>query len=161
MRWLLVAITVVGCSSPAAPVSPSSPSSRPPASAAHPPEAASSDRGLEPPPPTLRLPRNFLPASYTADLSIDPAKSGFDGKIASTGTVAERSSLIWLHGRELKIKRAIATRGNTEVELTATPHGDELLSFRAASPLDPGEWTLSIEYSGVYDELNTTGAFKQ
>ncbi|HSR99893.1 MAG TPA: hypothetical protein VLM79_22720, partial [Kofleriaceae bacterium] len=169
MRWLLVAIALVGCSSPAAPVSPSSRSSSrsssplgPPGSAARASEAsAAPDRGLEPAPPTLRLPRNFLPATYAASLSIDPAKSGFDGSIAITGKVAERSSVIWLHGRQLKIKRAVAKRGGAEVELTATPHGDELLSFRAATPLDVGEWTLSIEYAGVYDELNTTGAFKQ
>jgi alanyl aminopeptidase len=156
MRWLLVAIALVACSSPATPVSPSSP-----AVARQPDAPGSVDRGLEPPAPALRLPRNFLPASYAATLAIDPAKSGFDGAIAITGTLSQRSSVIWLHGHQLTIKRAVATRGGSEVQLTATPHGDELLAFRAATPLDPGEWTLAIDYTGVYDELNTTGAFKQ
>jgi hypothetical protein len=65
-------------------------------------------RGLEPPVPTLRLPRNFLPASYTATLAIDPARSSFDGTIAIAGNVSEPSSVIWLHGRHLKITRAVA-----------------------------------------------------
>ena len=88
MRWLLVAIAIVSCSSPApvSPVSPSSPASTS-TSVARRPEAAPADRGLEPAAPTLRLPRNFLPASYTATLSIEPAKSGFDGAIAITGKV--------------------------------------------------------------------------
>src|SRR5262245_37483689 len=77
------------------------------------------------------------------------------------GTVRQRWSVIWLHGRRLTIKRPAATRGTSEAGLTATRSGDELLAFRAATPLDPGEWTLAIDYSGVYDELNTTGAFKQ
>ncbi len=119
------------------------------------------DRGLEPPVPALRLPRNFLPASYAATLAIDPARQGFDGTIAITGNVTERSTLIWLHGRHLTIKRAVATRGGTQTPLTATVHGDELLAFRAATPLVAGTWTLTIDYTGEYDELNTAGAFKQ
>jgi cytosol alanyl aminopeptidase len=155
MRMLLGAVLVSACSSAAAPVKPSPPP------AVHTPEAAGVDRGLEPPAPTLRLPRNFLPTSYAATLAIDPAQSGFDGAIAITGNVAQRSSVIWLHGGQLKIKRAVATGAGGEVQLTAMPHGHELLEFRAAAPLDAGEWTLAIDYSGVYDDRNTTGAFKQ
>jgi len=111
--------------------------------------------------PALRLPRNFLPAGYAATLAIDPARSGFDGTIAITGNVTERSTLIWLHGRHLTIKRAVASRDGTQTQLTATPHGEELLALRAATPLAAGTWTLTIDYVGEYDELNTAGAFKQ
>jgi hypothetical protein len=58
-----------------------------PIAAAAPP-AAPVDRGLEPPAPTLRLPRNFVPTGYAATLVVDPAKTGFDGSIAITGEVA-------------------------------------------------------------------------
>jgi alanyl aminopeptidase len=130
--------------------------------AAPPPPAA--DRILEPAEPALRLPRNFLPVRYAATLAIDPARDGFDGRIAITGTVSERSLVIWLHGHHLTIRRATAHRdaaGGTDVELTATPHGDELLELRAATPLDAGSWTLALDYTGAYDALSTTGAFKQ
>jgi alanyl aminopeptidase len=153
MRTCFFALGLLACSSPAAPV-------KPPAAPA-PRAAASVDRGLEPPVPTLRLPRNFLPTSYTATLAIDPARDGFDGAIAIAGNVAQRSSVIWLHGRGLAIRRATATRDGAQVAVTATPHGDELLELRAATPLDPGSWTLAIDYTGGYDLLNTTGAFKQ
>ncbi len=160
MRMYLAVLGLVACSPPAPPVQPSpSPSPSPPAAA--PTRAAPPDRGLEPPQPTLRLPRNFLPTSYAATLAIDPAATGFDGTIAITGEVAQRSSVIWLHGHQLAIKRASAARSGAEVALTATPHGDELLELRAQSPLEPGTWTLAIDYTGVYDALNTTGAFKQ
>jgi alanyl aminopeptidase len=150
----LVVLGLLACSSPAAPVRPS-PVAAPPA------EPAQADRGLEPPTPVLRLPRNFLPTSYAATLAIDPAVAGFDGTVAITGTVAARSSVIWLHGHGLKIARAVASQGGVEVALTATPHGAELLAFRAATPLAAGTWTLTISYAGVYDELNTSGVFKQ
>jgi alanyl aminopeptidase len=151
---LYLALALVACSSPAA-IKP------PPPAAAPRPATASRDRGLEPPVPTLRLPRNFLPASYAATLAIDPELAGFDGTISIAGEVAQRSSVIWLHGHDLKVKRASATRPGAEVALTATPHGEDLLELRAQTPLDPGAWTLAIDYTGTYDHLNTTGAFKQ
>ncbi|HEY6175362.1 MAG TPA: M1 family metallopeptidase, partial [Kofleriaceae bacterium] len=123
--------------------------------------AASVDRGLEPPLPTLRLPRNFAPTGYAATLAIDPARAGFDGTIAITGEVAQRSSVIWLHGHKLAVKRAVANRSGSEVALAATPHGTELLELRAATPLDPGTWTLNLDYTGSYEMVDTAGAFKQ
>jgi cytosol alanyl aminopeptidase len=156
MRTCLVAL-LVACS-PTAPLTPSSPAAPPPRAA---PVAAASDRGLEPPVPALRLPRNFTPGGYTATLAIDPARAGFDGTIAISGEVVQRSSVIWLHGHKLAVKRAVATRSGREVAIAATPHGDELLELRAATPLDPGTWTLGLDYTGSYEMVDTAGAFKQ
>jgi alanyl aminopeptidase len=155
MRMYLVVAGLLACSSPSSPVRTAAPA------AGTTPAVARGDRGLEPATPTLRLPRNFVPTGYNATLAIDPAQPGFDGSIAIAGNVSERSSAIWLHGHKLKIKRAVARRGTTEIALTATPHGEDLLQFRAATPIDAGSWTLAIDYSGVFEEVSTTGAFKQ
>jgi len=111
--------------------------------------------------PTLRLPRNFTPTSYAARLDIDPAKSGFDGSIAITGVVDQRSSVIWLHGWHLTVQRATATKGKEEISITVAPKGEDLLQLTPASPLDPGEWTLMMDYAGELDLSSTAGAFKQ
>jgi cytosol alanyl aminopeptidase len=153
MRMMFVVLGLVACSSSAAPVKPSP--------VVAPVEPGHVDRGLEPPAPVLRLPRNFLPARYAATLAIDPALAGFDGTVAITGTITARSSLIWLHGHQLTVTRAVASQGDTQVALTATPHGEELLAFHAATPLAAGTWTLTITYTGSYDERNTSGVFKQ
>jgi alanyl aminopeptidase len=155
MRMSVVGLLLLACSSSTAPRAPS------PAAAHEPAGELRVDRGLEPTEPALRLPRNFAPARYAATLVIDPANAGFDGAIAITGRVSERSSVIWLHAHQLRIKRAVANHGGAAIALTATQHGDELLELRAATPLAAGEWTLALDYTGVYDELNTTGAFKQ
>ncbi|HSK05553.1 MAG TPA: M1 family aminopeptidase, partial [Kofleriaceae bacterium] len=131
-----------------------------PAAASAPPRAPGPPP-LEPPQPTLRLPRNFEPAQYTARLAIDPRRSDFDGSIAIAGTVAERSSVIWLHGHKLAVGKAAAQQGGTSVPLTVTPRGTDLLELRAARPLDAGAWTLALDYTGVLDPVNTTGAFRQ
>jgi alanyl aminopeptidase len=149
----LIALLVACSSSPVKPASPTT--------SAPPPRATPVDRGLEPPTPTLRLPRNFEPTGYAARLAIDPAATGFAGSIAITGDVAQRSSVIWLHGRKLAVSRAAAKRDGADVALTATPHGEDLLELRAATPLDTGSWTLAIDYTGSYEPLNTMGAFKQ
>src|SRR4051812_5230465 len=58
---------------------------------------------LDPPQPTLRLPRNFVPAGYHARLAIDPASDRFTGAIEIDGDVRERSKTIWLHGRGIQV----------------------------------------------------------
>jgi cytosol alanyl aminopeptidase len=159
MRMHFVALGLIACSSPSMPVAPATPAT--PAVAQQPASAPPVEPALEPAMPTLRLPRNFLPTGYTARLAIDPAQSGFDGSIAIAGNVAQRSSVIWLHGYQLDVARAVARRGASETALTVSKHGEDLLELRAATPLDVGAWTLALDYTGKYDELNTTGAFKQ
>ncbi|HET9623650.1 MAG TPA: M1 family metallopeptidase, partial [Kofleriaceae bacterium] len=120
--------------------------------------------GLAPPRPTLRLPRNFLPTGYAVRMEIDPAQAGFEASIQITGKVSERSRVIWLNGRRLKVHKAVAKRdGQPDVPLTVAggEGDDEYMSFTAVSPLDAGEWTLAIAYAGDFDALNTAGAFKQ
>ncbi|HET9627484.1 MAG TPA: M1 family aminopeptidase [Kofleriaceae bacterium] len=161
--WKLFAVVVVASSLAACASSSSSTAASPATATAGAPAAAAPavDRGLEPPPPTLRLPRNFLPTKYEAKLAIDPAKSGFTGAIQIIGNVSERSSLIWLHGHHLTVRHAVARRDTGEVALSVRPHGEDLLEIRAARPLERGAWTLAIDYAGEYDERGTTGAFKQ
>ncbi len=135
----------------------------PPAVPGPPPPAgpAASD-ALSPPQPTLRLPTNFRPTSYAARLAVDPDKKTFDGDIAITGSVAARSSLVWLHGRHLRVTAATATHASgPPIALTVTPTGEDLLALHAAAPLDPGPWTLHLAYAGDFDEVGTAGAFRQ
>jgi alanyl aminopeptidase len=130
------------------------------AEAAAPPPAV--PEGLVPPPPTLRLPRNFLPTGYAVRLDIDPANPGFEGAIQIAGNLGEKSLAIWLNARRLVVHKAVAQRpGQPDVALTAMPVGDNFLELRAAHALDAGAWTLAIDYAGSFDPLNTAGAFKQ
>ena len=156
-RSLVLVLAALGCSSPPTPVAPRPVVAATPAPIAVPPTARA------PEVPTLRLPRSFLPTSYSARLDLDPAKDGFEGSIAITGVLDQTSSVLWLHGRGLAIHRASATSPSERVEiaLTVTQHGEDLLELRAAAPLGAGEWTLLVDYSGKLDLVNTTGAFKQ
>jgi cytosol alanyl aminopeptidase len=111
--------------------------------------------------PKLRLPKTFVPTGYTATLAIDPARDTFDGTIAIAGEVKDATPVIWLHGRDLTIKRASAWQDaqSRTVEITVTPRGEDLLEVRG--DFVPGKWVLDIEYRGKLEPLNTAGAFKQ
>jgi alanyl aminopeptidase len=169
MRTLALALAVVAAGCPArtpAPIhtTPIDHVTAPPPPDAPPPPAVA--KGLEPTQPTLRLPRNFVATGYEARLVIDPARTTFRGAITIAGTVSERSSVIWLHGRHLDIQRAAATRGTPfekpdAQSIVVTPHGDDLLELRMDPPLDPGAWNIGLEYLGELDELNTAGAFRE
>ncbi|MDB4954754.1 MAG: Membrane alanine aminopeptidase, partial [Myxococcales bacterium] len=168
MRTYVLALAVLGFACPA----PTTPTNTTPTHVVVTPAVDAAPvvtpSGFEPPQPALRLPKNFVPKSYEARLHVDPSKPTFDGAISIAGEVSERSSVIWLHGRGLTVQRAAATRGNpfespggTSSALTVTPRGQDLLELRADPPLDAGAWTLSLEYTGHIDDVNTTGAFKE
>ena len=105
--------------------------------------------------PELRLPRTLAPTGYTVRLAIDPAQDTFDGVIAITGEVKAKTDVLWLHGKDLSIKRASANGA----AISITPAGEDLLQVRGN--FDVGPLALEIEYTGVLDKLNTAGAFKQ
>ena len=139
MRWMIV-VMVVACSGRA-------PISEPerPLVPDRPPEAPAFD----PPAPTLRLPTHFVPASYKARLAADPALPTFTGEIAIVGELTKRSPVIWLHGRDLKIREAHAERGGMKVKLYAAAPVNDFVELRALQPIDPGPLTVRLDYEGV------------
>src|SRR5215468_7508718 len=80
----------------------------------------------DPPQPTLRLPRHFVPVSYAARLAIDPARPTFDGTIGIEGDLAAPASVIWLHGKRLTVGGAKARRGDELVPLSVSARGEDL-----------------------------------
>ncbi len=111
------------------------------------------------PQPTLRLPRHFTAVSYAARLAIEPSKPTFGGDIAITGDLAKPASVIWLHGKDLAIRSAVARRDRETVPLAVTAKGEDLLEVRAARPLAAGRWILAIAYDGKVTMDAVAGAF--
>ncbi|HUS27006.1 MAG TPA: M1 family aminopeptidase [Kofleriaceae bacterium] len=164
MRFVAIAV-LVACSAPAprrVPVTPGLPQPAQPTQPAQPPADAPVSGDLGPAKPTLRLPKNFVAKSYTASLSINPAQPGFAGAIQITGEVSARSSVIWLHGRNLTIKKATASRdGAAPTELVVKQADQDLLELRSAAPIEPGAYVISIDYAGTFATVETAGAFVQ
>ncbi len=164
MKWFVVASIAAASCCPSTPstsvaVVPQAPPSAPPPPA---------EPAIDPPLPTLRLPRDFTPERYTAELAIDPAKPDFTGEIAIDGTLGQRTAVIWLNGKNLEIDKASATPMlkpgiHSKIvmvpkPLTVTPHGD-YLELRPAEPLGPGRWKLQLTYRGHVVSNGFRGAF--
>ncbi|MGE0398593.1 MAG: M1 family metallopeptidase [Kofleriaceae bacterium] len=111
--------------------------------------------------PALRLLRDFLPTRYAARLELDPAKTDFRGSISITGTVAKPLDVIWLHGKNLTIAKASATKDQVELPVKVTLVGEELLKVEPPRTLEAGEWTLMMDYAGELDTKASAGAFRQ
>lgn len=157
---LSLSFALAACSAPAARGGAPA-ASGPPAVAERPQPPPAAPVALDPPPPKLRLPRNFVPISVAARLGIDPSLATFTGAIELTGNVSERSARLWLHARGLTVRSAIAVQGETRVALEASSVGEDLLSLRPAAPLAAGVWTLALQYEGRYEPVSTVGAFRQ
>lgn len=167
MRWAPLLVVAVLAACPGEPRTPTTPNIT--IENTQPDVKPTGPRGLEPPLPTLRLPKNFVATKNTIHLAIDPAGPGFSGTIQIAGTVSERSSTIWLHAQNLTITRAVAASGDPfdsrkarDVVLAAKQHGTDYLELHADhDAIEAGPATLTIEFTGTYDVLNTAGAFKQ
>src|ERR1700733_8570214 len=145
--WLL-SIAVASCCPSPKPATVATPA--PPAEDA----AVAVEPAFDPPLPSLRLPRHFLPSHVTARVAIDPASPTFDGEVAIDGKLDKRSAVIWLHANGLEITSASAGSAS----LTATPHG-EFLELRPAQPIDAGAVTVAIKYRGKLVQNGYQGAF--
>jgi len=100
----------------------------------------------------FRLPHTFEPERYRARIAIGNGR--FGGHIEIDGTLSESVALIWLHGVNLVVTRAVARQGEIVVPVEASPpRGDELLGLRVQAPLAAGTWTIELDYTGtIYDE---------
>ena len=99
-------------------------------------------------PPALRLPASVRPRRYQATLTIDPARSDFDGDIAIDVAIAATTETIWLHGDGLRIDEASAEQGGRPIAVRAWTAPAGFVALRAAERLAPGEAQLRLRYRG-------------
>jgi alanyl aminopeptidase len=114
-------------------------------------------------PPTKdngRLPGTATPERYAVSLTIDPTQPRFSGTVAIMVDVAQPTSFVVLHGRDLHVVSATARQGDARFAASTSTrmahgglHEDELvLSF--AAPLAKGKATIEIAYDAPFaDDL--------
>lgn len=122
------------------------------------------DRGVEDrialaPPGPLDL--SPYPVHYQLDLVLDPREARFGGTVAITLDVTERSSGVYLHGRDLVVtevrSRVEDGPAQTGVWEPALESGVAWLDF--GQTVDPGQVVVEIDYNTAFD-ANLSGLFK-
>jgi alanyl aminopeptidase len=102
-----------------------------------------------------RLSDAVTPKAYRLDLTVDPAKETFSGKVQIDVDVAEATHVIYLHGEELKVSAARFIRGEKTLEPDARLGDNGGLALVFAPDLQPGEGTIEMEYTAPLDEVPT------
>jgi hypothetical protein len=147
---------VLACSAPVRPLPPAPPPLRP--------------APIEDPLPVVgelgeipggRLSHVFEPTRYAASLNMDPTWGDFTGTIEITGELAEPRDVLWLHAEGLTIGRVTAIRDGVVQRLVPRMPTNQLLALQSPSPLATGTWTLSIAYSGRWNDAEPEGGFRQ
>ncbi len=105
--------------------------------------------------PPYRLPRNVLPRHYALVLSPDLGRASFDGEAAIELQVTETTAEIVLNATELEISEVRLTQDggkSLSASVSYLPE-EEQASIRPAEPIEAGNWTLHLRFSGKLNDL--------
>ena len=91
------------------------------------------------PVPRGRLSDAAIPQGYRLDLTIDPARERFSGRAEIDALLKARSASIFIHGRNLAVRKASATVGGRTVAANrALVVSNAAVAARIAVALVPG-----------------------
>ena len=110
--------------------------------------------------PLGKLPGTVRPQAYRLDLTVNPDKERFSGKVEIDARLEVPSAVVYLHGRNLAMHRASALVAGKTVEATwkqEDPSGVASLTF--ANPLPVGPVTFAFEYDAAFND-NPAGMFR-
>ena len=101
--------------------------------------------------PLGRLPDTATPVAYRLDLNIDPEQPRFSGHTEIDIEVKAATRSLFLHGRDLKVSKALAKAGGSTIAATYA-QVDQLGVVRLdfAEPLPAGKATLVFDYDAPF-----------
>ncbi|HEY2029728.1 MAG TPA: M1 family aminopeptidase [Myxococcales bacterium] len=105
-------------------------------------------------PPSLRIPSGVSPTHVTAELTVDPTQSSFQGTEVIDLAVEAPTKVLWLNADGLQI-----TQTEPPSQLIDVQQGFVGLQFQ--SPLGKGETKLRIDWRGKLSSTDTDGAFRE
>jgi cytosol alanyl aminopeptidase len=100
----------------------------------------------------MRLPGDVRPTTEKLVLEIDPKKDVFSGAVDIKIELQKPRSVLWLHGRGLRVTRATASAAGGEAIPAEWRQRDETgtASLSTPRPLPAGGVTLHIEYEAPF-----------
>ncbi len=109
--------------------------------------------------PHGKLPDAATPQAYRLALTVIPEKDTFTGHTEIDIVVKAKTASLFMHGRDLKISKAVAIQNGKEIAVTFTQL-DKTGVARAdfASPVDAGPLTLKFDYEGTFGD-NAAGLY--
>jgi alanyl aminopeptidase len=100
--------------------------------------------------PEYRLPAGIEPNSQVIELTLDPSQEEFSGMTSIELSVAEAVERIGINQVGLTFANVQLSSGGKQRSLQATAGEWERSWLADGKPIAPGDYTLTIEYSGKY-----------
>jgi alanyl aminopeptidase len=102
--------------------------------------------------PPERLSRDVVPTHQAVELTLDPDKTAYDGRVIVDLTVRRPTAEIRFHARALTID-TVSLRGPAgEIEVGPVERLEpDQTRLRLASPLPPGDYTLTMQFHNSYN----------
>lgn len=110
-----------------------------------------------PEPPRLRLPSTVVPIRYDLDLTLDPSKDSYSGRIAIDANIQSPTDLIWLNSTGLTFNNASVGSQTA----SSVPGGKEFQGLQLPAPVQAGKTTITIDFSGQFSKRDVEGLFAQ
>ncbi len=108
----------------------------------------------------MRLPRSVTPRAYALDLTIDPRKPRFSGRVTIAVHLDEPTTRLVLHGRDLTVARAVVERAGRAIHADVASRrafgqkqGEDELVLTLAEALPAGDASLVLDYDAPFGAL--------
>ena len=147
MRYVVLAIVGVGCSSKAVP---------PPVEPVHQAPVVSVPPEPLPTEPAFRLPGDVVPTSYALDLKVLPDVDNVEGMIVIEANVVRPTRVVWLHQIDLLIPEA-RVGGQAADPIIGT----DMVGLRVARELPVGPTTIMIPFATRLDRQKSRGIYAE
>jgi aminopeptidase N len=98
------------------------------------------------------IPKDVVPSHYALTFDLDPAREEFSGKASIAVRVRKSVGSIVVHAHELKTSGVTLSGGGRSRTLSVTPDAKTQtwrLALDDAAPIDVGDYTIDIAYTGV------------
>lgn len=103
--------------------------------------------------PQGQLTEAVQPQDYRLDLTVDPARDRFSGRVEIDALIKAPATTIHLHGRDLAMRRAVAkVRGREIVGAWSQLDPTGVASLTFAQPLPAGPVTFAFEYDAPFQD---------
>ncbi len=114
--------------------------------------------------PHALLGANVTPLAYRIDMVMNPDDPGYTGIVEIDVEIAKATRQIWLHGKNMTVRGAVAVNGVTTIPLTfeelpASEAPSGIARITSEETLPAGPLTLRLPYETPYN-LNLNSAYK-
>ena len=99
----------------------------------------------------IRLGDDVVPTFEAVHLTLDADKSDYSGKVRIDLEVRKASSRFRFHSEGLELQSLVLEGPQGEIETSHEAESDDVVLVHTPTPLAPGLYSLSIEFTNAFD----------